>query len=46
MSSRGSLDRLAVYFQAICMQSPSPPPPGAHAWLSEVFSQALISVKK
>lgn len=42
--SRGSLDHLAVRFPAICTQSPSPPP-GAHAWLSEVFSQALISVK-
>lgn len=40
-----ALDHLAVRFPAICTQSPSPPP-GAHAWLSEVLSQALISVKK
>lgn len=45
ISSRGSLDHLVVGFPAICTRSPSPPP-GAHAWLSEVFSQALISVKK
>lgn len=44
-SSRDSLDHLAVRFPAICTQSPSPSL-GAHAWLSDVFSQALISVKK
>lgn len=45
MSSCDALDHLVVRFPAICIRSPSPSP-GAHAWLSEVFSPALISVKK